>query len=861
MSIKIRSFNQILGEMIRTIIAETPLNDLNAGSVLLTLLEAAAANDFENNAAILNVLELLNIDAVKNNDLDDRAADYGLTRNAAIKASGLVNILNTNIKKQSTGLYVIKPAPIAGQTTLFVNNTTGWSPTGTLYIGRGTQTFEGPIPYTAIVNNVTYFTITLGSALQRNHLISDLVVNSQGEPDQNIAAGTIVDIPANNQNPEIQYITLRDAVIPAGETIVTGVAVIAIVPGSQGNAGINTITSFVTAPFGGAAVTNTSAFSNGVDVETDDQLRNRIKSYATTLARGTAASILSAVYGVSDPDESKQVVSAVISEPVKVGDPSILYIDDGTGFQPSFAGQSIDIMLTNATGKEKFLQLANYPVPRPQVINTQPGPFDLKSGSFLRVVVDGVQEDIIFTTSQFLNIAAATIAEIIVVITENSKLINARFVNNSQFILIYPIDNTAEILQVAPIATTDDPTMYINNLLKFPTDEFSYIALFRNATRLHEKAKSASVETIAYALWQVTTTRNLIISVDDTPVQDQSFAITDFIGASSFASLTLADWVKVFNTKFAGLTAIATASQTMLITSNKVGATSAINVEGGTLLGKLFSSLPLISVGQTSDFELNRQTGNSEIFTMNVGDTISAGVVDAKGFDLSAITTSGKYNVGSDAVGRPSEMVVVADSSFCDQRSIPLLIGSTLDITNPSGSVMRIMSSTVSTWETLLPGDFIYLVKRTSGWLNTANTGLFKLIDKGNNITAGVDSYIDVENAVVVPQASVSILDSLDIKAFGTDGFPQIWRGVYVTNPPAALITDIVKSLNTDLINVKASIYNSNSIKMTSTTEQGGSIAVPVAVSNASLLFTETKHAQFGNPPLIAHRVSSKDLV
>ena len=46
MAIQIKSFNQILGDMIRKIVAETALNDLNAGSVLLTLLEAAAANDF-----------------------------------------------------------------------------------------------------------------------------------------------------------------------------------------------------------------------------------------------------------------------------------------------------------------------------------------------------------------------------------------------------------------------------------------------------------------------------------------------------------------------------------------------------------------------------------------------------------------------------------------------------------------------------------------------------------------------------------------------------------------------------------------------------------------------------------------------
>src|SRR5574343_397226 len=184
MAIQIKSFNQILGDMIRKIISETALNDLNAGSVLLTLLEAAAANDFENNTAILNVLELLNIDAIKNNDLDAKAADFGLARRPAVKASGLVNIINTNITKRSTGLYVIKPAPIAGQTKIYVNNTTGWAPTGNLYIGRGTESFEGPIAYTSITQFPTYSEITLASALQKDHLLSDSVIDSQGEPDR-----------------------------------------------------------------------------------------------------------------------------------------------------------------------------------------------------------------------------------------------------------------------------------------------------------------------------------------------------------------------------------------------------------------------------------------------------------------------------------------------------------------------------------------------------------------------------------------------------------------------------------------------------------------------------------------------------
>lgn len=862
MAIQIKSFNQTLGDMIRKIVAETALNDLNAGSVLLTLLEAAAANDFENNTAILNVLELLNIDAIKNNDLDAKAGDFGLERRAAVKASGLVNILNTNITKRSTGLYVIKPAPIAGQTKLYVNNTDGWAATGNLYIGRGTQSFEGPIAYSSITVFPTYSQINLSSALQKDHLSSDIVIDSQGEPDRLITAGTVVKIPANNQNPEVQYVTLRDSVIPSGEDMTAGVEVIAIVAGSLGNGGINTITDFDVSPFTGAAVTNTSAFSNGKDIETDTELRNRLKSYAITLARGTAPSIVAAVIGVSDPDDSNQVVSAVITEPVKVGDPSILYIDDGSGFQPSFAGQSVDILLSNATGKEEFLQLSNYPVPRPQVINAGEAPFTLKNGSFLRVTVDGTEETIFFTTADFLNIAAATVSEIIVAINAQSESFKARFANTSANILIYPVAHDAEIIQVTPLRDVDDSTLYANTVLKFPTDEFSYIALYKNAERLHEKAKSATLTTSAYSQWNINATSNIVIAVDGTPAQDRSFALSDFPGAASFASLVIEDWVTAFNNKFAGLTATATPSQTMVITSNKEGASSSIIVSGGTLLNKWFPDLPLESAGQTAQFELNRQTGNLRILEeIEIGDSISAGVEDAKGFNISASTSNGNYNLASDANGRPANMVVVVDSTYTNQVGLPLLIGATITISNPSASTMRIMSSTSDAFAALKPGDFIYIVPRTSGWVNTANTGLFKVKAKGAHITIGTDTFIDVDNVGVVAEGPIIIADGLDIKGFETDGFPQVWRGAYLGNPPAEPISGVVESLNTDLAGVLASIYKSNSIKLTSTTERGGSIAIPISVGNAAVTFTETASAQLGNPPHVATRTSDKSLV
>lgn len=862
MAINIKSFNQILGDMVRKIIADTPVNDINAGSILLTLLEAAASSDFENNTAILNVLELLNIDAVKNNDLDARAADYGLTRLTASKSSGLIKILNTNITKRSTGLYVIKPAPIAGQTTIYVNNTTDWAPTGSLYIGRGTQSFEGPIAYSAITVFPTYSAITLASALQKDHLISDTVIDSQGEPDRFVAAGIVVKIPANNQNPEVKYVTLRNAVIPSGEDSVEDVEVTAIVAGSNGNARINTVTEFETEPFNGAAVTNTSSFSNGRDIETDSELRNRIKSYAITLARGTAPSIISAVIGLFDADDSKQVASAVLTEPVELGTPSIMYIDDGSGFQPSFAGQPVDILLNNANGTEEFLQLANYPLPRPQVVNTDVGPYNLNPGSSLRVIVDGIEETIEFNESQFVNIASATLAEVITAINSNSTLFKARFHDNSNLMLLYPVAHDAEIIQVTPLQVTDDATLYANTQLKFPTNEFSYISLYQNSIRLHEKVRNAELATNIFSSWNITSSGNIIISVDGTPSQDRTFNLSDFPGATSFATLTLQDWVDAFNLKFAGLTAEATPSQTMKIVSNREGSGSSIAIDGGTYLNKWFVGADLEAEGQSAQFELNRQTGNIRILTdIGVGDVISAGAEDTKGFVTSVATVSGTYNVSDDTSGRPSEMVIVADSSFCVRRSIPLVIGGLISITNPSGTTMRIMSNSTDTFASLRPGDYIYIVKRSSSWLNDDNTGLFKIKAKGDHTTANTDSFVDVDNIDVVPEASIAVADSLDIKAFYTDGYPQIWRGSYVGNPPAEPISGVVDSINNGLLNVLATIFKSNSIKITSTTETDGSIAIPVIVGNAAQIFTETDTEQAGNPAHVANRVSSKSLI
>jgi len=875
MAISLQSYNEILGKLVRKIIADTAVNDINTGSVLLTLLEAVAAQDFENNTAILSVLETLNVDALKNIDLDTRAADYGLVRRTSVRATGSIKIYDSSISKRATALYSLKPAPIAGATKIYVNNASGWDfNSGELYIGRGTLQFEGPIGYGSPDGGVTpgiefngsFYTIHLTSTLKKDHLISDSVIDRQGKEDRLIPAGTIVKIPLNNLTPEIRYLTLRDSVLPAGEDHVDGVTIVADEAGTQANSGINTIVQFDSQPFEFAAVTNTSPAVGGRDVESDEELRERIKNYASTLARGTRAAILASVVGISDSTDGKQVSSAVITEPASIGDPSIAYIDDGTGFQPSFAGQSVDTILASATGDEEFLQLSNFPLPRPQVINQTSGPVELTNGMFLRVRVDSVEEQVVFTTKYFLNIAAATLPEIAAAInsqaTDGGFGFRCRLSDNSSRLLLYPVSHDAEYIQVSPIRQNDDPTLYANTILKFPTNKYSYITLYKNNTLLTEKQLSASLESKP-APWGISTAGELTIQVDGTPPQTNSFNLSDFT-ASVWSAITLQEWANVFNSKFAGITASVTSSNRLQIVSNRTGSLSSLKILSGDYISQIFEDSSLESKGSDSQFALNRQTGNLQLkIKLSLGDTITAGAADAKGNIQSNPTSSGSYNLSTDAEGRPAELVVVTDGNNVFPRTdVKPVVGATItvpDLSSTAPNVMRILCSSVGVFQQAQVDDYIYIAPKTSSWLSAQNTGIFKIIKKGSHLDSAT-SYIDVANPNVVAEGPFTITTDTDIQVFSSDVYPQIWRGSYLPAPATASLKDIATSLSNDIVNVKSSIFKTTSLKTTSSTENGGAICTPVSIGNASLAFPTARSNEFGNQSHIASSVNEKDL-
>ena len=109
------------------------------------------------------------------------------------------------------------------------------------------------------------------------------------------------------------------------------VGAVADVPGTAGNVVGGTIIKFVTKPAGVDEVTNPSSFQFGLDRETDDSLRNRIKNFISSLAKCTVSAIEFGVIGQQDPAINSTILFAKAIEDIVNRGEVILYIDDGTG--------------------------------------------------------------------------------------------------------------------------------------------------------------------------------------------------------------------------------------------------------------------------------------------------------------------------------------------------------------------------------------------------------------------------------------------------------------------------------------------------------------------------------------------------
>jgi uncharacterized phage protein gp47/JayE len=493
-----RTFPVILSDMLATLLDKTALTDLNFGSVFTTLLEAAAQEDDEQYFQMMSIIRGYQLDTTTDSDLDDRASEYGVTRLAAQAASTDVTFGDDSFTKISTSVFSGLPGAISGSQQINGEVSVAFSSSGgSIVIGRGTSRCE-TISYYSIIDNETYITFLLGtgagarSSLLYDHAVNEEIVLSQGG-DRAISAGTLVKVPSSDTLSEISFTLDEAAIIYDGEVESELSVVTASEAGIKGNVPIGAIRNFASSPFSGATVYNPTRVTNGSDDESDQQLRDRIRETVQSLSRGTPRAIISEILGTTY--ENKRVVSTTLRDATVPTDVVKVYIDDGTGFIPSYDHVGFEEVMASADGGEKYLTLRNTPIVKASVETQVEEPYDMSGGTTggnLYIEVGGVPETISFGTGDFVSITAATVQEIITKINNASVLAEARATNDGATFRLFSRGTNNEEIQIS------SGSRNVNTYLRFPTDKKHTVKLYKKSggilSLLNKDGSTATIE-------------------------------------------------------------------------------------------------------------------------------------------------------------------------------------------------------------------------------------------------------------------------------------------------------------------------------------------------------------------------------
>lgn len=394
-----KTFNDILTGMLTRLLASTPLTDVNFGSVWSSLLEAAATEDDEQYFQMTEIIRGYALDTTFGTDLDDRAFEYDITRGTASKASTVVTIGDSAITKITTDIYAGLPGSPAGANYVYGNSRTSFPDNGSVIIGRNTDHVE-TVAYSSITEYPNYVRFNLATVLVYDHGTDETIILSQGG-NRLIPSGTVALVPSSDQSTELRFLMDSAATILDGEKEVTDVPVTAVTAGTESNVPVGAISQFDNLPFATATVKNPYRVTNGRDEQSDQELRDEIKSKIQSLSRGTKKSITTGILNVTSDEDNKRVVSVAVREPTVAADVVKLFIDDGTGFIPSVSHVGDEIIVAMATGGEKYVNTSNFPVVKASAETIEAEPFAILNNQTLYIEVNGKSEVITFVDSDF----------------------------------------------------------------------------------------------------------------------------------------------------------------------------------------------------------------------------------------------------------------------------------------------------------------------------------------------------------------------------------------------------------------------------------------------------------------------------
>ena len=242
--------------------------------------------------------------------------------------------------------------------TLLTGTGAAWLSSGTIIFDRGQPTQE-KITFTRTAD-----ALALGAATTFAHAMGAVVIQSTSGTDQAIATGSQPFVPPTVSSAQVNFSVTQAGTLFDGDFVSGLIPVESVLVGSATRVGANQITKWTTPPFVNATVTNPAAATRGMDRESDDDFRQRLKDFLQSLTRATPLAITTFVKGLTDPDTGALVAFVQIVEPILPGQ-SILYITDGTlafslGQQP-FLGR--DIIISDATAGDARGKLGTYGPP------------------------------------------------------------------------------------------------------------------------------------------------------------------------------------------------------------------------------------------------------------------------------------------------------------------------------------------------------------------------------------------------------------------------------------------------------------------------------------------------------------------
>lgn len=631
--------------MIDGFLSNQGIQNMQAGNPILSILECAAQSDLRSSQDIFNLLNAVSLDKATGLALLRIGADERVPQIGEAPATGLVDLTDTSFVKIATKLFQGRPAPIIGATSIDIADGTlipdPLTSTVKIYLSRGTANYEGPLTVTSATNNGDYWTLGLSAPTTKYHNAGDGVVLAQGG-NRVIATDTIVQTPQANLADAVSFRLIYSTTLPDGEIVAQGIAVVAQKPGTGGNTPANAISQFVTPPFTGASVTNPLPISNGVDTENDDTYRERIKNVRKSRTQGTALAITTAVTGITAPDEGSRVTSAALVS--RSGYPTILYIDNGVGYEEKSKGIAIETLVDSAIGGEQYFETTKRPITKAFIQSENAAPFTVEPGSRLAVRVGGTIYTHSFALADFVAASNASAFEVVASVNANQDLgFTARLAEAGAKVVLGAKADANEDLQIE----VPDSGVDANEALRFPAGGVHSIQLYKNDHLLSKDGRPAVLRSQPFSSWDtISGSKTLTLAVDNTPAITFTFIDLDFVNANTgyvqVGKNSVEAWCRVINAKVPGVTATPEGSR-VVITSNAGPQTkSAVEVTGGELVAlRMFATER--AEGESRDYTVDRNYSQIRLEeVLDDGDRLSIGSASTRSFLESAVvpTTS-----------------------------------------------------------------------------------------------------------------------------------------------------------------------------------------------------------------------------